>query len=82
VRILLTDGAGFIGSHVAEHLMGGGHEVGEVDNLSTEESITWRLGLQQHTTVQAGTGAAANWLARRLPHLTCPKMPLIGSPIR
>jgi UDP-glucose 4-epimerase len=35
VRILLTGGAGFIGSHVAERLVGHGHEVVVVDDLST-----------------------------------------------
>ncbi|MDQ3638650.1 MAG: SDR family oxidoreductase [Actinomycetota bacterium] len=35
MRILLTGGAGFIGSHVAEHLLERGHEVAVVDDLST-----------------------------------------------
>jgi UDP-glucose 4-epimerase len=35
MRILLTGGAGFIGSHVADHLLERGHEVAVVDNLST-----------------------------------------------
>jgi UDP-glucose 4-epimerase len=35
VRVLLTGGAGFIGSHVAEHLLDHGHEVVVVDDLST-----------------------------------------------
>ena len=35
VRILLTGGAGFIGSHIAEHLVERGHEVAVVDDLST-----------------------------------------------
>jgi UDP-glucose 4-epimerase len=34
VRAIVTGGAGFIGSHVAEHLLGAGHEVLVVDNLS------------------------------------------------
>ena len=34
-RILVTGGAGFIGSHVADRLLGAGHEVAVVDNLST-----------------------------------------------
>ena len=33
--MLLTGGAGFIGSHVADHLLEQGHEVAVVDNLST-----------------------------------------------
>jgi UDP-glucose 4-epimerase len=35
VRVLLTGGAGFIGSYVAEHLLQSGHEVAVVDDLST-----------------------------------------------
>jgi UDP-glucose 4-epimerase len=35
VRVLVTGGAGFIGSHVAEHLLERGHEVAIVDDLST-----------------------------------------------
>lgn len=34
-RILITGGAGFIGSHVADRLVAAGHEVAVVDNLST-----------------------------------------------
>jgi UDP-glucose 4-epimerase len=35
MRILLTGGAGFIGSHVAQHLLVRGHEVLVVDALSS-----------------------------------------------
>ena len=35
MRILLTGGAGFIGSYLAESLLNDGHEVTVVDNLST-----------------------------------------------
>ncbi len=35
MRILLTGGAGFIGSHVADQLLACGHEVAIVDDLST-----------------------------------------------
>ena len=35
MRVLLTGGAGFIGSHVADHLLSRGHELAIVDNLSS-----------------------------------------------
>ena len=35
MRVLLTGGAGFIGSHVAVHLLSQGHEVAIVDDLSS-----------------------------------------------
>jgi UDP-glucose 4-epimerase len=35
MRVLLTGGAGFIGSHVADHLVARGHEVAIIDDLST-----------------------------------------------
>ncbi len=35
MRVLVTGGAGFIGSHIAEHLLERGHEVAVVDDLSS-----------------------------------------------
>ena len=35
MKILITGGAGFIGSHLADKLIGQGHEITAIDNLST-----------------------------------------------
>ena len=34
-RVLITGGAGFVGSHLAEALLGAGHRVQVIDDLST-----------------------------------------------
>lgn len=35
MKILITGGAGFVGSHMADRLIGEGHEITVIDNLST-----------------------------------------------
>ncbi|MCX6349316.1 MAG: NAD-dependent epimerase/dehydratase family protein, partial [Candidatus Aureabacteria bacterium] len=42
MKILVTGGAGFIGSHVAEEFVRAGHEAVILDNLSTgsRENVT------------------------------------------
>ena len=35
MKVLVTGGAGFIGSHVVDHFIEAGHELVVVDNLST-----------------------------------------------
>jgi nucleoside-diphosphate-sugar epimerase len=46
-RILITGGAGFIGSHLCERHLADGHEVIAVDNLLTRRrparSTTWNF---------------------------------------
>lgn len=45
MRVLVTGGAGFIGSHTAVALMNAGHEVVVVDNLSnSQQSVVRRVG--------------------------------------
>lgn len=52
MRVLITGGAGFIGSHLAEHLLAQGHDVSVIDNFVTgsrehlpeHQSLTLREG--------------------------------------
>jgi len=46
--ILLTGGAGFIGSHVAEALLAAGHKIVIVDNLSTGSRSNLPAGVEFH----------------------------------
>jgi UDP-glucose 4-epimerase len=39
MRVLITGGAGFIGSHLADHYVSAGHEVTVLDNFSTGSKI-------------------------------------------
>jgi UDP-glucose 4-epimerase len=50
VRILVTGGAGFIGSHVADGFLAAGHEVAVVDDLSTGNQVNLdpSIKLYQH----------------------------------
>jgi UDP-glucose 4-epimerase len=53
MRVFITGGAGFIGSHLAEALLGGGHQVVVLDNLATGsiDNITHlkgRAGFEYH----------------------------------
>src|SRR5262245_6349487 len=51
IRVLITGGAGFIGSHLAEVLLERGHEVTVIDNLSTG-----RFDNVQHLVNSAANG--------------------------
>jgi UDP-glucose 4-epimerase len=48
VKVLVTGGAGFIGSHVVDHLVAAGHEPVIVDNLSSGDVRSLRAGVKFH----------------------------------
>jgi len=50
MRVLITGGAGFIGSHLAEEYLGKGHEVYIIDDLSTGyiDNIHYLEGIQDY----------------------------------
>ncbi len=50
MRILVTGGAGFIGSHVVEAYLAGGHEVRVVDNLATGRRANVNPAARLHET--------------------------------
>jgi UDP-glucose 4-epimerase len=50
VRVLVTGGAGFIGSHVADELLERGHEVAVVDDLSSGKRENVPEGARFHET--------------------------------
>ncbi len=70
MRIVLTGGAGFIGSHLADRLVAEGHEVIAVDNLITgfEENIAHLLGnpsfsyLRQDITLPFDIPGQVDWV--------------------
>lgn len=45
-KVLVTGGAGFIGSHIAEELIGCGHEVAVLDNLSSGSAAQVPAGVR------------------------------------
>ncbi len=53
-RIVITGGAGFIGSHLADRLLGEGHEVIALDNLSTghPKNVAHLLGQERFKFVK------------------------------
>ena len=57
MRVLLTGGAGFIGSHVAERLLKRGHEVAVVDDLSSGQRENVPDGAALHERdIRSGCG--------------------------
>lgn len=68
LRILLTGGAGFIGSHVADALIEAGHHVAVVDDLSTgrRENLNPRARFYQ---VDFGSAQLEEVFDREHPHI-------------
>lgn len=49
MRVLITGGAGFIGSHLSESLVAGGHDVAVIDNAAPDETAS-RKTAGSHST--------------------------------
>jgi UDP-glucose 4-epimerase len=69
--MLVTGGAGFIGSHVADQLVAAGHEVAVVDNLSTgrREFVPAQAGFYQYDITSPEAAALIrSWRPQALVH--------------
>jgi len=77
VRILVTGGAGFLGSHLCERLLGDGHEVTCLDNFSTgsRENIK-RLACPQFRVIEADVARAVRFDVDSIFHMACPASPV------
>lgn len=77
-RVLVTGGAGFIGSHLCERLLGDGHEVICLDNFftGTRKNIEHLLGSARFETIRHDVTEPilleVNWIF----NLACPASPI------
>lgn len=62
MKILVTGGAGFIGSHIVEHYQDKAEEIRVLDNLRTGYLKTWKGSGTHSSKVPSATGS---WCARR-----------------
>jgi UDP-glucuronate decarboxylase len=78
VRILVTGGAGFIGSHLCARLLDEGNEVTCLDNLSTgaEENIDRLRTSPRFRLIHKDVCEAIDLGADRVYHLACPASPI------
>jgi UDP-glucuronate decarboxylase len=77
MRILITGGAGFLGSHLCERLLNGGHEVICLDNFFTgrKENIAPFLGHPTFELVRHDVIDPFKFEVDRIYNLACPASP-------
>jgi len=70
VKVLVSGGAGFIGSHVCDKFVAHGHTVAALDNLSTgsRQNLSPRIPLIE---LDIRTTEAAEYIAREKPDVVC-----------
>lgn len=78
MTILVTGGAGFIGSHLCEHLMSLGHEVVCLDNFFTgsKENIRHLIPSDRFELVRSDVTEPINLEVDAIFHLACPASPV------
>ncbi|APR80485.1 dTDP-glucose 4,6-dehydratase [Minicystis rosea] len=77
MRILVTGGAGFIGSHLCEHLLGEGHEVIALDNFSTgaRENVAHLAAHRRFSLIEQDVMKPIDLVVDRVYNLASPASP-------
>jgi UDP-glucuronate decarboxylase len=77
MRILVTGGAGFLGSHLCDRLIGDGHDVICIDNLftGTKHNIAHLLGNRQFEFVRHDVIDPFKFEVDQIYNLACPASP-------
>ena len=77
-RVLVTGGAGFIGSHITERLLGEGHEVLVVDNYysSTRRKLTHLLDYPNLEVMRRDVTFPLHVEVDDICHPACPASPV------
>jgi UDP-glucuronate decarboxylase len=77
-RIVVTGGAGFIGSHLCDVLLSQGHEVIAVDNLftGTKRNIEHLLGHKKFDFIRHDVTEPILLECDQVYHLACPASPV------
>ena len=82
-RIIVTGGAGFLGSHLCERLIGGGADVLCVDNYFTgrKENVASLLPLPQFEAMRHDITHPLFVEVDEIYNLACPASPIRTSPV-
>ena len=78
MRILVTGGAGFLGSHLCEKLVNDGHEVISIDNFYTgnKKNLAKLLDSSNFEIVRADITSPINFEVDYIMNLACPASPV------
>ena len=78
MRILITGGSGFIGSHLSQRLLNEGHDVLVVDNFytSSRENISYLLNNPKFEIIRHDVTTSIDLEVDAIYHLACPASPV------